>query len=259
MPRPIVTFTTDFGLDDAYVAQMKAAVLRHGPDDVRLVDVTHRVPRHDILAGAFAVERAVAGFAEMTAPVVHVGVVDPGVGTDRRLLVVQTRGQLVVCPDNGLITWAWRRWGGRAHALNWTPRAAPSAVFHGRDLIGPVAGQLAGGTPIERVAEPVDPATLTLLDVAPAEPGRNVGRVIHVDSFGNCTTNVPRESLPPRVRQVQVGLHAVGPLRTTYADVAIGQPLALVGSSDLLEIAVRNGSAAAQLGIAVGAIVEVRG
>lgn len=247
----IVTFTTDFGLEDAYVASMKAAVLRVAPD-VRLIDVTHLVPRHDILAGSFALERAVAAFDAGT---IHVGVVDPGVGTDRALLSFHARGQWVLCPDNALITWTLRRHGGVAYRVTWRPGRA-SHVFHGRDILAPLAGMLAIGTPIDRLVEPIH--DVMLLDLAPAEPGATSGRIIHVDRFGNCTTNLLADRLPPGVRMVQAGMHAVGPVRRTYADVPIGQPLALIGSSDLLEIAVRNGSAAERLGLGVGQLVHLR-
>jgi S-adenosylmethionine hydrolase len=109
MPRaiPIITLTTDFGLADSYVAQMKGRILAKCPNAV-IVDVTHLVPRHDVLAGSIALERALAAFGPGT---IHVAVVDPGVGSDRKLLVANIAGQTVLCPDNGLITWAIRRLG----------------------------------------------------------------------------------------------------------------------------------------------------
>src|SRR5687767_15320180 len=114
--RPIVTLTSDFGTVDFYAAAMKAVLLRACPE-ARLIDVTHGVPRHDILCGSITLERSIDGFPPGT---LHLAVVDPGVGTDRRLLVTELNGQLIVCPDNGLITWAWRRLGpGRAHELVW--------------------------------------------------------------------------------------------------------------------------------------------
>ena len=247
----VITFTTDFGLSDAYVAQMKAAVLRIAPN-ARLIDVTHLIPRHDILAGSFAIERAIAGF---DAGAVHVGVVDPGVGTDRRLIALHTRGQWVLCPDNAMITWTLRRHGGVTYRLTWRPPNV-SDVFHGRDLLAPIAAMLSTGTSIDELGDPVtDPV---LLDVAPAEMDATTGRVIHIDHFGNCTTNLLADRLPLGVRMVQAGLHAIGPLRRTYADVPVGRPLALVGSGDLVEIAVRNGSAAEQLGLTVGQLVHLR-
>src|SRR5262245_28984822 len=113
-PRPIVTLLTDFGTRDYYVAAMKAVLIRHCPD-VRLLDVTHAVPRHDILCGSITLERAVDGFPPGT---VHLAVVDPGVGTDRRLIVSKLKDQFIVCPDNGLVTWPWRRLGpGESHEI----------------------------------------------------------------------------------------------------------------------------------------------
>src|SRR4051794_6375071 len=115
---PIVTLTSNFGTRDFYVSAMKAVLLRHCPD-VRLIDVTHEVPRHDILCGAITLERAVDGFLPGTIPL---AVVDPGVGTDRRILVVELNRQIVICPDNGLITWAWHRLGpGGTYELTWRP------------------------------------------------------------------------------------------------------------------------------------------
>jgi S-adenosylmethionine hydrolase len=248
--RPTFTLTTDFGLADAYVAQMKAVLLRLLPD-AGVIDVTHLVPRQDVLAGSLALERAVFAFEAGT---VHVGVVDPGVGTGRRLLATRVREQWVLCPDNGMITWTIRRWGGRVHALTWRPPHA-SDVFHGRDILAPAAAKLAAGEAIESLASPIDDPLL--FDLEPAPPGATSGRIIHVDHFGNCTTNLLADRLPPRAR-VQAGLHAVGPVRRTYGDVKPGEPLALIGSSDLLEIAVRNASAASQLGLAVGSIVQLR-
>src|SRR4051794_41758394 len=114
--RPIVTLTTDFGTRDFYVAALKAVLIRQCPD-ARLIDVTHQVPRHDILCGSITLERAVDGFPPGT---VHLAVIDPGVGTDRRLLVVHAKGQTIVCPDNGLVTWTFHRHpGAKAFELIW--------------------------------------------------------------------------------------------------------------------------------------------
>ena len=251
-PRPIVTLTTDFGTSDFYVAAMKAVLIRHCPD-VRLIDVTHAVPRHDVLCGSITLERAVDGFPPGT---IHLAVIDPGVGTGRRLLVAELNGQTVVCPDNGLITWPWHRLGpGRAHELRWRPKDA-SDTFHGRDVMAPVAGMLADGEPVSRFAHPIEDPVL--LDIAPAAAAE-CGRVIHIDHFGNATTNVVHDTIREQpVRQVAVKGRKVGKIRRTYWDVAPGKPLALIGSSGLLEIAVRDGSAAADLKIRVGDEVVVK-
>ncbi len=188
--HPIVTLTTDFGLSDAYVAAMKAAILRHAPHAV-LVDVTHNIPPQDVLCGSISLERAVDGFGPGT---VHLAVVDPGVGTSRRILLVEIHGSTVVCPDNGLITWTWRRLGpGRVSELIWRPRNKISDTFHGRDIMGPVAGMLASGKEPAELARPIDDPIL--LDVAPAPRPAKSGRIIHIDHFGNATTNIPRDSL----------------------------------------------------------------
>jgi len=249
---PIVTLLSDFGLDDWYVASMKASVLRHCPA-ARLIDITHRVPPGDILCGAISLERAIDGFMPGT---VHLAVVDPLVGTERRILVVEIAGQLVVCPDNGLITWAWRRHpGGKVSRLTWRPPVS-SYTFHGRDIMGPAAGMLAGGRSPAELAEPIEAPLL--LEVEPTVPGATAGRIIHIDHFGNAMTNIGTEVLESRPRaQVAVAGRRLGPVRRTYGDVAPGEPLALVGSSGLLEIAVRDGSAARDLRLRVGDAVEL--
>lgn len=258
--RPqIVAFTTDFGLADGYVAAMKAAVIVHARSasaagGLHLVDVSHHVTPQDVLGGSIVLERAVADFPPGT---IHVAVVDPGVGTGRRLLAVRLRGQTILCPDNGLITWAWRRHGGGvARELAWRPAGgAASATFHGRDILAPAAGMLAAGRSLASLTRTISGALL--LDLHPAAPGADRGAIIAFDHYGNATTNVPAEVLPPGA-SVRVGRRAVGPVRRTYGDVAVGRPLALVGSAGLLEIAVRNGSARATLGLKVGDEVRLR-
>ena len=252
--RPIVTLLSDFGLADSYVAAMKAVLIRECPD-ARLIDVTHQVPRHDVLCGSITLERAVDGFPTGT---VHLAVVDPGVGGDRRLLIARINGQLVVCPDNGLITWAWRmHGGGDAHELTWRPKRTPSHTFHGRDIFAPAAGRLAAGAPLEELGRPI--ADPVLLDIAPANEPASRGRVIHLDHFGNATTNIPVEVLGPKPQAtVHVNRRTIGKLKKTYWDVAPGKPLALIGSSGLLEIAVRDGSAKDDLKVRVGDEVQLR-
>ena len=248
--RPIVTLLTDFGTRDYYVAAMKAVLVGECPE-VRLIDITHHVPRHDILCASITLERAIDGFLPGT---VHLAVVDPGVGSDRRILVVEINRQTAVCPDNGLITWAWRRIGGaRAYELTWRPGQS-STTFHGRDIMAPAAGMLARGEPVEKLARPItDPI---LLDLAPSTG--NGARVVHVDVFGNATTNMDHETAQRfSGKSFRVGNHRIGSLRRTYVDVAPGTPLALIGSSGLLEIAVRDGSAEDQLGLRVGDVVSV--
>jgi S-adenosylmethionine hydrolase len=249
MPPPLITLLTDFGVRDYYVAAMKAVLLRSLPE-ANLVDVTHEVPPQDVLAGSFTLERAVASFPPGT---VHLAVVDPGVGTDRRLLGVSVHDQLVVCPDNGLITWTHRMFPPASfRQILWRPES-PSHTFHGRDVLAPVAARLAGGEPFESLGPAV--ADPVLLDVYPATGP--TGQVLHIDHFGNATTSIPA-AIARGAADVLVNDTCVGPLRRTYADVPPGQPLALIGSSDLLEIAVHRGSAARLLSVKVGDAVHLR-
>ena len=248
----IVTFLSDFGTRDAYAASMKAAVLKQCPD-ANLIDITHNVPRHDVQCGSITLERAIDGFLPGS---VHVAVVDPGVGTNRRLLVVEIAKQTVLCPDNGLITWAWRRHpGGKAHELTWRPSKV-SNVFHGRDIIAPAAGKIAAGAMLDTLAKPIDDPIL--LNVAPSDEAAR-GRVIHIDHFGNATTNLVYDRLRSlTIKSIRMGRRSVGALKRTYHDVAPGKALAIIGSSGLLEIAVRDGSAAERLKIKVGDEVTIQ-
>lgn len=250
-PRPIISLTTDFGLRDHYVAAMKAVLVSHCPEAI-LIDVTHDVPRHDVLCGSICLERVVAGFPDGT---VHLAVVDPGVGTERKILVAQINKQIVVCPDNGLITWAWHRLGpGKAYELQWRPPRS-SATFHGRDVMAPVAARLAAGESVPSMARPM--RNPILLDIAPALNRK--GSVIHLDHFGNATTNISHETLKSfQVKNVRVRGQRLGMLKHTYWDAAPGEPLALIGSSGLLEIAVRDGDAARQLKLKIGDEVQVQ-
>src|SRR3954452_15537888 len=247
-PRPILTLTTDFGTKDFYVAAMKAVLVRECPQ-ARLIDVTHHVPRHDILCGAITLERAADGFPPGTG---HLAVIDPGVGTERRTLVTRINQQTIVCPDNGLISWAWRRLGaGQAYELTWRPKSISSNTFHGRDIMAPAAGLLAAGADITELARPIDDPVL--LDVRPVESVPANAHIIHIDQFGNCTTNLGHDVLQTAsVRGVRVKGLTLGRVRRTYGDVAPGKPLALIGSSGLLEVAVRDGSAAEDLKLKVG-------
>jgi S-adenosyl-L-methionine hydrolase (adenosine-forming) len=252
--RKIITFTTDFGLADAYASLMKAAVLRYC-DDALLIDITHNVPPQDILCGSITLQRAVDGFPPGT---IHLAVVDPGVGTRRRMLICELNDQTIVCPDNGLITWSWRmHGGGRVHEITWRPDKVPSHTFHGRDIFAPVAGMLASGTKIPTLAKPVsDPI---LLDVTPVTSADQAGSIIHLDHYGNATTNIAYETiLTKKPKNIRVKRREIGGLMKTYCDVPPGEALALIGSSGLLEIAVRDGSAAKALRLKVGDEVVVQ-
>jgi S-adenosylmethionine hydrolase len=264
--RTIVALLSDFGTQDHYVAAMKGAVLSVCPD-AQLVDVVHDLAPHDVEAGSFVLAAAVEGFPAGT---VFLAVVDPGVGTSRRSLAVQTEAHRFVAPDNGLLTHILAdHHTARVHAITNAGlfRFHVSPTFHGRDVFGPVAGHLARGMPIEEVGPPVDdPQRLPLPAVRLRGHQEWEGEVVHVDRFGNLTTNVSDRALsemlehfggdPTEVVVVVEG--AVLPLVRTYGDVSEGEPCALVGSSRRLEVAVHGGNAARILGAARGAAVRIR-
>lgn len=258
----VIALLTDFGLRDPYVGAMKGAILTTCPE-ATLVDLLHEVEPHDVVAGALGLDAAYRHFPEGT---VFVAVVDPGVGSDRRPIAVGAGGWLFVGPDNGLFTFVLDAHPqARVHLLA-NPllcREPLSAVFHGRDLFGPAAGHLARGLPLEEVGPAiVDPVRLAL----PAKTRHSdawTGAVVHVDRFGNLTTNLMEadlETLGQRGEggrlEVRLGATAL-PLVRTYADVPPGAPCALVGSSGRLEIAVNRGRADTLLGAGPGAVVVV--
>jgi len=244
-PRPLITLLTDFGTVDGYAAEVKGVILAAVPE-AQVVDVSHDLPTQDVEAGRLALARYWRRFPKGT---IHVAVVDPGVGTGRAALAVASDGRLLVGPDNGILSPALLFAGARAVAL--PIPASASATFHGRDVFAPAAAQLAGGAPVESLggahASPVirrTPEPHRLAD------GGIRGEVITIDRFGNAITNL----LAVRGGSVDVAGSRLQ-IKRTYADTADGEPIALAGSTGLIEIAVRNGSAAKVLGLKRG--VEV--
>ena len=240
--RALVTLLTDFGTLDGYVGAMKGVILSRAPD-ATLVDLTHDIPPHDVWSGAWALREAARSFP---AGAIHVAVVDPGVGTARRPILVEHAGQVFVGPDNGVLSLASS--GGRARHLDRSELHHPqvSRTFHGRDIFAAVAGHLAAGLPPADCGTPIAD-WLRLEELAPSSAANGVrGAVIHVDRFGNLVTNITTLAAGARV-EVEGGPSAV-PLRATFGDVAPGEWVAYLGSSGRLELAVREGSAAARLG-----------
>ena len=244
----IVTLLTDFGVSDTYVGQMKGAILSLAPA-VTLVDLTHAVPPQDVFAGAFLLWTAVSAFTRGT---IHLGVVDPGVGSARRAIALASqRGDVLIGPDNGLLLPAAARLGGIATAIALPTPAAASATFHGRDIFAPAAARVATGVSLTDLGTPIT----DLVQLSLPEPTEDAGEVIHVDTYGNLITNIPA----PNLRQatgVSIGDVQV-PLVTHYAEAEPHALVALVGSAGLLEISVRDGSAAAQTRARRGAAVRL--
>ena len=256
----IITLTTDFGMDDWFVGTMKGVIATINPT-ATVVDITHVIPSGDVRAGAFALAASYKYFPKGT---VHVAIVDPGVGSKRRAIAIQTERYFFVGPDNGVLSYALR--GEKIKAVraleNETYFLKPvSQTFHGRDVFAPVAAHLARGVSIAKLG----PAATNFVRLEWPEAkvhGKSVeGEVIYIDKFGNAITNihvatvtslrrVHSELFKGRKRICAIGAH--------YQSVPARRAVAVAGSSGYLEIAVNGGNASASLGLRVGNLIEVR-
>jgi S-adenosyl-L-methionine hydrolase (adenosine-forming) len=252
---PAITLLTDFGLEDPYVGVLKAVLLRDCPA-ARIVDLTHALAPYDRIAAAFWIERTFGWFPPKT---IHVVVVDPGVGSERRGLVIAAHDQFFVGPDNGVLSGIFAR-DPRADARQIDQTALGvgtlSRTFHGRDVFAPVAARLACGTlAFSDVGQRISSVCAAALPTA-APRGRGfVGQVVTVDRFGNALTNLLEPGSEGRY-QVHVAGRCL-PVLGTYSDCAVGEMCGIFGSFGTLELAMREGHAAAALGVASGASVEL--
>jgi S-adenosylmethionine hydrolase len=252
---PIVTFTTDFGRSDGYAGAMKGVVLSLAPEAV-LVDISHEVPARDVPAGAFALAQAAPLFPPGT---IHLAVVDPGVGGARAEVLVAAAGSFFVGPDNGLLTLAAPEPRQTWRIENPAYRREPvSPTFHGRDVFAPAAGRLAAGWP----ADGAGPALPALAPLPIARGGAlgsgGEGEVVHVDAFGNLFTSFAG-SVASGAWELELG-GRVYPVTggRTFGDTDPGGFVLYAGSGGQVELAVRDGSAAAVTGAARGARLGLR-
>jgi S-adenosyl-L-methionine hydrolase (adenosine-forming) len=242
---PLVTLTTDYGAGSGFPAQVKGVLITAVPD-LRVVDISHGVPPFDLLAGALLLEACVPTFP---IEAIHLAVVDPGVGTTRRALcVVDAEGRRLVAPDNGLLT-AFFGPLSRVYELA-DPEHVPvprRPTFHGRDLFAPVVAALAHGLPPERLGPPLENPVRLPWPLAERSGGQVRGVTLAIDAFGNIVTSIREEDLAgAEVRAVLCDGRAARWVRT-FGDGEPGELLALVGSGGRVEVAVREGSAAAHL------------
>lgn len=257
-----ITLTTDFGERDSYVAQMKGVIAGIAPS-APVVDVTHEVPPQNIRVAALIAEQIAATFPPGT---VHVIVVDPGVGTDRRILLAELDEQRFVVPDNGILTRVWRN-AKRRRALELTNsalwRRVQSHTFHGRDRMAPAAAHWWAGVPLDQFGPPLDQPPVRLHWPEPQRQGERIrGEVLYVDRFGNLATNIPGNELQGRhVRRIVAGPVQIGGISAAFAEVPPGRWVALINSWGMLELAVNRGDAAALSGLKPGdpVIVELSG
>jgi len=258
---PIITLLTDFGTRDGYVAAMKGVILDIVPNAV-LVDAGHDVQAHDIQAAGWALAQYAFTFPAGT---LHLAVVDPGVGSSRDLLVATASNRIFLAPNNGLLHWVTRSAAGfSVHRIrdDICRPEGKSTTFHGRDILAYAAGRLARGfDTIDSMTEPLEELVIPDWGEVRSQGGMLVGEVIHVDRFGNLITNVQRPHLQEtrwRTLTIQAGGGIISGIQKAYSDVRRGEPLALFGSHDHLELAVNRGSAAESMGLKRGARVLVQ-
>jgi S-adenosylmethionine hydrolase len=264
----VITLLTDYGLEDDFVGICHGVIARICPD-ARVIDISHGVERHDIRGGALMLRGALAYM-----PVgVHVAVVDPDVGAERRAVALHVAdGRLLVGPDNGVLLPAADACGGIAGAVDIARsrfRLEPvSATFHGRDLFAPIAAHLASGVAIDQVGEPVDPADLVGLELSAPRLENDVvvGHAVHIDRFGNVQLDVGHDDVirfglkmghPIELRLDAGAVHCARYVRT-FADVAPGELLVYEDANRVLAVAVNHGNAADRIGLAVDDELRIR-
>jgi S-adenosylmethionine hydrolase len=257
--RPVLGLLTDFGDEDFFVASLKGVIAQINPE-ARIIDITHRIPSFNVLSGSFILYAAYRYFPQKT---IFLAVVDPGVGSSRKILCVETENYFFIGPDNGLLNLALDE-ENIIHIIDVSETEYflpnPTRTFEARDKMAPVAAWLSKGTPCEKFGPKI--VSYNKLDVQkPTEEGDNlVGTIIHIDKFGNLITNIPvamltkkRERLDGQLLKLRLVSEARGEspelggldivIHKTYGEAEEGEALCLSGSLGLLEIAVREGSA----------------
>ena len=253
-----ISLTTDYGTFDGFVAACHGTIARIAPD-VRVIDVTHHVPPADVPRGA----AVVAQTAPHLPPSVHVAVVDPGVGTSRRGLVLGTPGGLLVGPDNGVLIWAAEALGGIGAARELTNKdwmlGDVSRTFHGRDIFAPAAAHLALGAPIADAGPAVDPGSLVRLPdpVVTVGDGWIESEVLTVDRFGNVQLAAGGEVLAGLGPDLMINGNVGARRGTTFGDVGPGELLVYEDSAGQVAIAVNNGRAVVVLSVRPGDVIRV--
>jgi len=255
MRDPIITLLTDFGTKDHYVASMKGVILSINPKCL-LIDMTHQVSPQDIREGAFLLAHAFSYFPRKT---IHLAIVDPEVGGERKPILIKTKNYFFVGPDNGLFTWVAERDGVDRVIHLTNPKyflSSVSSTFHGRDLFAPVAAHLSLGIRPESFGRKMDRWTTFDLKQPEERGKRLLGEVLFIDHFGNLISNVDRKRFFDFVQNgpfvIQVGKRRISKIRRGYWEGQKGEVLALFGSVGLLEIAVREGNAQKRLKVGRG-------
>ena len=260
----IITLTTDFGIRDAYVGIMKGVILSINPY-AKIVDVTHATPPQDILEAAFAIYSAHRYFPKGT---IHIVVVDPGVGSDRQAIVCERGDAFFVCPDNGVLSYLLSDIDNKPEfPMNVVAIQNPtyylpevSNTFHGRDIFAPIAAHLSLGVPLSNMGPPMKDLVQLPIPTPQVSGNKIIGQIVKIDRFGNAITNISESVLVGETStyEIRVGSTRLMRLNRAYAESEIGKPLAIIGSSGLLEIAINGRSAEDSLGLKWGDVVEVQ-
>ena len=270
-PPRIITLTTDFGTSDAYVGIMKGVILSINPN-AQIVDLTHAIPPQDIYEAAFSIYAAHSYFPKGT---IHIIVVDPGVGSDRQAIVSHIDNAFFVCPDNGVLSYLLQSVGNEGgqpigsvaiqNRAYYLPEV--SNTFHGRDIFAPVAAHLSLGVSLEDIGPPVQTLVQLPIQVPELTDCTLTGQIVKSDRFGNAITNISETAIA-RLKsgstggistyEIRVGSVRLHRFNRAYAESDIGKPLAIIGSSGLLEIAINGGNAKEGLGIKWGDPVVIQ-
>ena len=253
--HPLIVLMTDFGLSDTYVGQMKGVILSLAPS-AQIIDLTHAITAQNVAQGAFLLGKSAPFFPEKA---IFVAVVDPGVGTSRKAIAVETARHIFLAPDNGLLTAIFQT-GEVTRSVTITNERftlpARSSTFHGRDVFSPAAAHLASGVALKELGSEIDPSDCLRIPMTGCHTSDNgaswEGKIICTDHFGNLITSLDAKVLDRSKNWlVSAGNHQL-PMCSTYGDAADLQPLAYTGSSGMIEIAIRNGNAAQVLGLRTG-------
>ncbi len=259
----IITLTTDFGYQDYYVSALKAVILRICPE-VRLVDISHDLPPQDIMAGAWVLKNTAFLYPPET---IHLAVIDPGVGGERRPVLVKAGGHYFVGPDNGLFSLVVEseKDKGEYRVVELTNsgywREDVSSTFHGRDIFAPVAAHLCNGVDMSNLGRELSELT-TYRWAKPISDDEGIqGWIVHIDRYGNLVTNIPESIIAKHEiksgLKIYVGNTILKNISHTFSEVSDGEPVAMIGSSGMLEIAINKGNAEQMLGIEKGAPVSL--
>lgn len=252
----IITLITDFGQNDGFVGTMKGVILSINPKAI-IVDISHEILPQDIEAGAFVLNSSYKYFPIGT---IHVVIIDPGVGSNRKILVVQSNNFFFIAPDNQVLKYIFHSHEtltvievlNKQFFLN-----KISQTFHGRDIFAPVAAHLSMGVNIEQLGRRIKNYDRGLIDQPIITKSSIIGKIVNCDKFGNLTTNIPAELLNKPIIQIQIGSIRIACLSKSYSEVKVNQPIAIIGSAGYLEIAIRNGNARQQLSAERGDIVTI--